>query len=213
VRPLRRDAELNRRKIIASARLVFSERGLDASLDDIAHHAGLGVGTVYRRFPSKEHLIEAMFVERMDEVRELAEKSLAEPDPWQGFANFLLGTAELHSSDRGLRELLLSNNFGQERVAAAKEKMIPIGTAVVNRAKASGQLRKDFSATDVALIHVMIGAVIEYSQDVQPDLWRRYFQMLLDSLRAEPCASTALAPAALDFDSLETAMCAWPPKH
>jgi AcrR family transcriptional regulator len=212
-RPLRRDAELNRRKIIASARVVFSERGLDATLDDIAHHAGLGVGTVYRRFPSKEHLVEAMFVERMDEVGALAEKALTEPDPWQGFADFLLRTAELHASDRGLREILLSNNFGQEQVAAAKEKMIPIGTAVVDRAKASGQLRKDFSPTDVALIHVMIGAVIQYSQDVRPDLWRRYFQLLLEGLRAEPCTSAPLSPDALDVASLETAMCSWPPKH
>jgi AcrR family transcriptional regulator len=212
-RPLRRDAELNRRKIIASARVVFSERGLDATLDDIAHHAGLGVGTVYRRFPSKEHLVEAMFVERMDEVAALAEKALAEPDPWKGFADFLQQTAELHSSDRGLREILLSNSFGQERVAAAKEKMIPIGTAVVDRAKAAGLLRKDFSPTDVPLIHLMIGAVAEYTHDVQPDLWRRYCQMLLDSLRAQPCASTELSPAALDPDLLDMAMCSWRSKH
>src|SRR3954470_882819 len=111
-RPLRRDAELNRRRILAAAREGFGLRGLEATLDDIAHHAGLGVGTVYRRFPSKEHLVEAMFVEQMDEIRDMAERALADPDPWEGFTSFLVNTAALHSSDRGLRDVMLSNNFG-----------------------------------------------------------------------------------------------------
>src|SRR5262249_40228798 len=87
-RPLRRDAELNRRRIRESARVVFGLRGLDATLDDIAHHAGLGVGTVYRRFPSKEHLIEAMFAERLHQISALAERALAANNPWQGFVDF-----------------------------------------------------------------------------------------------------------------------------
>jgi AcrR family transcriptional regulator len=212
VRPLRRDAELNRRKIIESARIVFSERGFGATLDDIAHHAGLGVGTVYRRFPSKEHLVEAMFVERMDEVRELAERALEEADPWDGFVSFLTHTAELHSDDRGLREVMLSNNFGQGRVAEAKNRMIPIAVELVRRAKASGRLRADFEATDLAVIHMMIGSVAEYTRDVRPELWRRYLGLLLDGLSAH-CDRKPLTPEALGFEGLDDAMCAWKPHH
>jgi AcrR family transcriptional regulator len=213
VRPLRRDAELNRRKIIESARIVFSERGFGASLDDIAHHAGLGVGTVYRRFPSKEHLVEAMFVERMDEIREMAEQALEESDPWEGFTEFLLRTAALHSDDRGLREVMLSNNFGQEQVAAAKDRMIPIAIELVRRAKECGKLRADFEATDLAIIQMMVGAVAEYTQDVRPELWRRYVGMLLDGLRADTGPKRPLFPEALDVESLDTAMCKWKPRH
>jgi len=213
VRPLRRDAELNRRKIIESARIVFSERGFGATLDDIAHHAGLGVGTVYRRFPSKEHLVEAMFVERLDEVREMAEQALETNDPWEGFTDFLLRTAALHSADRGLREVMLSNNFGQGQVAAAKDRLIPIAIELVERAKKSGQLRADFETTDLAVIQMMIGAVAEYTQDVRPELWRRYVGMLLDGLRADTDQKCPLLPEALDMDALDVAMCKWKPHH
>lgn len=213
VRPLRRDAELNRRKIIESARVVFSERGVGASLDDIAHHAGLGVGTVYRRFPSKEHLVEAMFVERMDEIRGMAELALTEDDPWEAFTGFLVTTATLHSADRGLREVMLSNNFGQDHVAAAKDRMIPIAMELVRRAKESGQLRADFEATDLAVIHLMIGAVAEYTGDVRPELWRRYLGILLDGLRADSTRKLPLRPAALDMETLEVVMCEWKPYH
>jgi AcrR family transcriptional regulator len=213
VRPLRRDAELNRRKIIESARAVFSERGVGASLDDIAHHACLGVGTVYRRFPSKEHLVEAMFVEQMDEIRDMAERALADPDPWEGFTSFLVNTAALHSSDRGLRDVMLSNNFGQERVAAAKDRMIPVAMELVRRVKESGQLRADFEATDLAIIHMMIGAVAEYTGDVRPELWRRYLGMLLDGLRADSARQLPLSPDALDVEALDVAMCEWKPRH
>ncbi|MEO6089714.1 MAG: helix-turn-helix domain-containing protein [Umezawaea sp.] len=213
VRPLRRDAELNRHKIMESARIVFSERGVGASLDDIAHHAGLGVGTVYRRFPSKEHLVEAMFVEQIDEIRGMAERALAESDPWEAFTGFLVNTAALHSSNRGLREVMLSNNFGQEKVAAVKDRMIPLAMELVRRAKESGHLRADFEATDFAIIHMMIGAVTEYTGDVRPELWRRYLGMLLDGLRADSTRKLPLSPAALDMETLDVAMCEWKPRH
>jgi len=212
-RPLRRDAELNRQKIIAAAKVVFGERGLEATLDDIAHYAGLGVGTVYRRFPSKEHLVEALFVAKFEAITELAEKALTEPDPWEGFVMFAWKTAELHAFDRGLREVMLSTSFGQDKVAHAKEKMIPVCNQLVERAQASGQLRADVRPTDFALLHLMIGSVAEYSHDVQPELWRRYLGMLLDGLRAQPGAPSDLACGPLDEETLDAAMCNWRPHH
>src|SRR3984885_6165269 len=88
-RPLRRGAERNRQRILAAAAEVFNERGLDVSLDEIARHAGVGVGTVYRRFSTKEELIEALFMDRLDSITALAEDAAETADPWSGLASFL----------------------------------------------------------------------------------------------------------------------------
>src|SRR6185437_10153390 len=94
-RPLRRDAERNRQAILRAAAEVIGERGLEASLDDVARRAGVGVGTVYRRFPGKEALTEALFEERLDALVAIAEQALAEPDPRSGLHTYLERAAEL----------------------------------------------------------------------------------------------------------------------
>lgn len=208
-RPLRRDAELNRQRIIAAAHDIFGERGLEATLDDVAHHAGVGVGTVYRRFPSKEHLVEAMFVDQIDAIRKLAEEALRTEDPWQAFTDFTWRAMELHAGDRGLREVMLSNVFGHERVAEAKAQLVPLVTQLVERAQASGDLRPDFMPTDIPLLHHMIGSVIEFTHGIQPDLWRRSLALLLDGLRAKPGKATELPHPPLDFETLDEAMCSF----
>src|SRR3954471_19846352 len=88
-RPLRADAERNRRRILAAAREVFARRGLDAGLDEIARHAGVGTGTVYRRFPDKNKLVEALFEERLDQVLACAQRAAEHPDPWEGLTTAL----------------------------------------------------------------------------------------------------------------------------
>jgi AcrR family transcriptional regulator len=210
-RPLRRDAELNRRRILASAREVFGQRGLEATLDDIAHHAGLGVGTVYRRFPSKEHLVEAMFAERMEEIGRLAEDALKAGDAWQAFVDFTWKAAEMHSADRGLREIMLSNKFGHEHVAEEKARMVPLITQLVERAQDAGGLRADFAPSDMALVHMMVGSVVEFTCAVDPDLWRRSLGMLLDGLRAEPGKPSQLPRPPLDQQEIDRAMSCWRP--
>ncbi|MET7993135.1 TetR/AcrR family transcriptional regulator [Amycolatopsis sp. NPDC005232] len=213
-RPLRRDAELNRRRILESARAVFGKRGLEATLDDVAHHAGLGVGTVYRRFPSKEHLVEAMFVEQLQDIADLAEQALGAEDPWDGFVDFVWRTVELHSADRGLREIMLSKAFGHEHVAEVKAHMVPLITRLMERAQESGQLRADLVPTDLPLIHQMVGAAVEYTSAVEPHLWRRCLALILDGLRAEPGRATELPHPGLDQAEIDQAMCAWrQPRH
>src|SRR6059036_2995127 len=114
--PLRRDAERNRQRILEAARELFAERGLGVTLNDMAHHAGVGVGTVYRRFPDKARLIDELFEQRLEEFVELMQAALDDPDPWQGFAAFLERALELQAADRGLRELILGAPGGHERV-------------------------------------------------------------------------------------------------
>lgn len=199
-RPLRRDAELNRQRILRAAADVFTARGLQASLDDVARQAGVGVGTVYRRFPDKESLAEALFEERIGALVGLAEQGLADPDPWHGLVEFLYAAGGVLATDRGLREILLYATYGKDRVERAKSHMQPAVTALVGRAKRAGQVRADIEPTDIPFIEFMLSAAAEYAADVRPGIWLRYLTLIIDGLRparddVTPLPVPALAPA------------------
>src|SRR5215217_9035402 len=98
---------------------AYAERGLDVSLDDIAAHAGVGVGTVYRRFPDKDALIDALFEHKIDHAVALADEALEIEDPWEGFTTFMRGMCRMQAHDRGFKDALLLRGPGRERVAAA----------------------------------------------------------------------------------------------
>lgn len=207
-RPLRRDAERNRQRILAAASEVFAERGMAATLDDVAHRAGLGVGTVYRRFPNKQSLAAALFAQRMDEVTELADGALARQDSWRGLCDLLEGLCELFARDRGLRDIMISSGPDAGRLQARKAQLEPTVRAVVQRAKQDGGLRPDIVAEDVPLIAIMINAVAEYAGTVRPAAWRRYLAVLLDGLDARHSTPAEL-PEPLDGAELDQAMHAW----
>jgi AcrR family transcriptional regulator len=184
-RPLRSDAERNRRRILAAAAEVFAERGLDVPLDDIAAAAGVGVGTVYRRFADREALIEALFEDKIEEVVESVRKALEVEDPWDAFETFMRAVCRMQAEDRGLKEALLARDRGRERVARARERIAPIAGRIVRRAKEAGVLRPDLGVYDVPLMHFTIGSVAERTRDMAPDYWERMLTILLDGLRAE----------------------------
>jgi AcrR family transcriptional regulator len=209
-RPLRRDAERNRQRILQAAGEVFAERGLGVTMDDIAERAGVGVGTVYRRFPDKELLVEALFEDRIEELVSLAQQALAEDDPWEALVGFLERSQALQACNRGLKELLLSTRYGHERIACVRERMSPLAEALVERAQASGQLRPDVEATDIPLIHVMLGGIVDFTRDVDPDTWRRVLAIILDGLRARESLTPLNAPA-LEPDQVDRAMRGWKP--
>lgn len=208
-RPLRRDAELNRQRIIASAREVFRERGFETTLDDVAHHAGLGVGTVYRRFPNKEHLVEAMFADRLEGIARLMGESLTKPDPYQALLDFLWEAAALIAEDRGLHDVMLSTAFGHDKVAQARDRLIPLAQELIGRAKENGSLRADFEPEDLPMLFKMIGGVAEYTHRSAPELWRRYAALLFDSLRARPEGPSPLPCPALDVEAVRDTMDNW----
>jgi AcrR family transcriptional regulator len=204
-RPLRKDAERNRRRILAAAGELFAEVGLHASLDAVAERAGVGVGTVYRRFPDKEALIDALFEARIDEVVAIAQQCAAIDDAWDALTCFFDRAVTLHGSDRALKEIVFSTAHGHHRVAQARDRIKPLVGQLVARAQASGQLRPDFEVTDTPVIQLMLTAVIEYAGDAAPEVWRRYLAMVLDGLRTG-AARTPLAPGALSDDELEGVM-------
>src|ERR1700712_2664296 len=101
-RPLRKDAERNRERLLAAARELFAQRGLGVTLNDIAHHAGVGVGTAYRRFANKEEIIDALFEEALADIAAAANEALVNPDAWAGLEAFLERSLHLQFGDRGL---------------------------------------------------------------------------------------------------------------
>jgi len=207
-RPLRRDAERNRQRILAAAAEVFTERGLDATLDEVARAAGVGIGTVYRRFPDKETLVCELFRDRIDALVTVAEESCAATDPWLGLVTFLEFAATAMAGDLGLRQLMMFATYDRDQVCYARDRMRPVIARLVERAQASGDLRQDFQATDVKMIAFMLASIAEYAASATPQVWRRYLAILVDGLRPARDGVTELpvpAPTADDLAELMTA--------
>jgi AcrR family transcriptional regulator len=205
-RPLRRDAERNRQRILRAAAEVFTQRGLDATLDDVAREAGVGVGTVYRRFPDKESLVAELFADRIDALVAVAEEALVAPDPWRALTAYLEYAVNTLAADVGLRQLMMFATYGRDQVAYAREQMRPVVSKLVQRAQEAGELREDFSATDVPMIAFMLASAAEYAGSVQPDLWKRYLALIIDGLRPARDNASALPVPALTPRQVEESM-------
>ena len=195
--PLRRDAQRNRERIIEAAREVFAGRGFAATLDDVAHQAGVGIGTVYRRFPTKEELIEAVFTDRMEDLVTLAEESLAAPTGWAGLTGFLRTSAAWHTADRGLRDAALS--MDERHFAHAGQHLVPLLHQLTERAHAEGSLRADAGAHDIPVIMAMVTELAQRSEGCRPGLYERYLELMIDGLRAGS-ATNALGPEPAEAD-------------
>ena len=214
-RPLRADAVRNRERIVAAAEELFAARGLEVTLDDIAAHAGLGVGTVYRRFPNRDALVDALFEQRLEVIVGIAEAAAAEADPWPALTGMLERLCAVLVADRGLHEVFVCRAGGPGASTCVRERMAPAVTAVFDRARAAGHLRADAAPTDVPVILRMIAGVAEYAGEVRPELWRRYLALVVDGLRAEGAEDAGRPPApplpepALTIPELDEAKAAW----
>ncbi len=210
-RPLRADAERNRCRLLEAAREVFATRGLEVSMDDIARAAGVGVGTAYRRFRSREEIVAALFDERISQMEELAARAAQDPDAWRGMTSFFESSLQMQVEDRGFKELLFSSVDGRERITRMRARIITVIEALVQRARDSGDLRSDVDVSDLTVLSFMVGAVVDFTSEVDPGLWRRYLALLLDGLRAG--SASPLPGAGLEPAQLERAMECWHPRH
>jgi AcrR family transcriptional regulator len=208
-RPLRRDAERNRQRILQAAHEVFAEQGLRASLDDVAHRAGVGVGTVYRRFADKEALVEALFEIRVGQIIAIADRAVSMPSGWDGLVHFLCEVSTVQAGDRGLREIALSTGFGKSRVAVLRSRVASVVEQLVTRAQAEGALRPEITGNDIPLLLLMVGEVAQNARGFRPDLGRRYLRLLLDGLRHRPGTTDLGDP--VDDDELQQFMRGWGP--
>jgi AcrR family transcriptional regulator len=180
---LRADAERNRAALLAAAREVFGEQGLDASLDEIARRAGVGNATLYRRFPTRRDLIAEVFAGQMTEYVELAEAAMHEPDPWDAFVGYLTRLFELQATDRGLSELLVSTSFDDEpRLADLRTAAQRGASEVIARAVGANVLRSDFTRRDISILMRANAGVVAGS--TEPEAWRRQLSLLLGGLAA-----------------------------
>ena len=205
IRPLRADAERNRARILAAAAEIFAERGLDVSLDDIAAHAGVGVGTVYRRFPDKDALIEALFEEKIDAVVALADGALEIEDPWEGFTTFMRGMCRMQAADRGFKDALLARDRGRERMAAARERIAPRAMKLLARAQEAGVIRSDLGPFDVPMLNLCVGLIADRTRDVAPDYWERVLTIIIDGISAQG-PTTPMPGETLDREAFTEAM-------
>jgi AcrR family transcriptional regulator len=205
-RPLRSDAERNRQRVLAAAAELFAAEGIEASLEEVAARAGVGVGTLYRRFGDREGLIDALFEDQIDEVAVLAERALELDDPWEGLKLFLRESTALSVADRGLRQAVLSPARGRERAARARARIAPLATQLLEQARDDGSLREDLGAYDIPFMQLMLGTVADVTGEVDPEFWRRFLVILLDGMRKSRRAPTPLPSEALDADRYAAAM-------
>lgn len=184
-RPQRRaDAERNRGRIIASARRAFAEQGLDAPLEDVAEGAGVGIGTVYRHFPTRDDLVTGCFAERLAVHVEAAEEALKAPDGWTGFVQYVERTCALQAADRGLNDLLASSFPAGHALEQSRLRVYELVVRIIDRAKAEGALRDDAVPEDYPLILMANAGVVQGMGTEAPDAWRRYIALMLQGFRA-----------------------------
>lgn len=186
-RPLRADAARNRELILRTAAEVFAEQGLEAGYDEIARRAGIGVGTVYRRFPERAELVQALFESRLHEVVAIAEEAAARSDAWEGLAGFLEKTLQHHVADRGLKEVMIGAVDCGPDISIGRERLGPIVGDMVARAKADGAIRADAEATDLWACVMVMSSM---TTPEQPELWRRYLALFLEGLRCRDSQPT-----------------------
>ena len=200
----RRDARRNHELLVAAAREVFAERGVDASLEEIARRAGLGIGTLYRHFTTREALVEAIVERRIGEFVAVAEATAREPDGWSAFVHLLERTLELQAGDRVLKDVLMRYPPGVGRLAKAREELRGVFEQVLARAREDGTVRDDFTFADLALLFWSFAPLIDATAEVAPNAWRRHLHWLLDGLRNE--AATPHAEPPLTDKELRAAM-------
>ena len=177
VPPLRRDAAHNRVKILAAALAVFDEEGVDVGVEVIAQRAGVGMGTLYRRFPNKELLIEAVVDELLERVLSTARSALENETAASGFAEYLRAVGRLQLEHAGCLGRLWSSTDNEWR-----NQIEVLTRTLLTRAQEAGTVRKDLVYEDVVVLFWSLRGVIEATSSISPDAWLRYFELLLFSL-------------------------------
>jgi AcrR family transcriptional regulator len=186
-RPLRADARRNRAAIVRAARAVFARHGRDAQMDDVARRAKVGVGTLYRHFPTKEALLAALAEDRFRQLAGIATETLEIADPWEALATFMHRGTELHANDRALGELLVGEPGMMRDAAMATEGLQPAIEQLVTRAQAAGAVRADARWEDIPMAFCALCHV----EGPPRASWQRLLALVLDGLRA-PAGAPAL---------------------
>jgi AcrR family transcriptional regulator len=200
---LRKDAALNRERLLVAGRELFARHGLGITLNDVAHHAGVGVGTAYRRFANKDELIDAILGRQNEEIEQVLHAALAEPDPWKGLVLYLERSLGLQAKDRGMAQIFAGRHGRPAKYDESRDRLAPLVSRVAERAREAGALRTDVTGTDLIFLQIAFNAVATVAQDGPrldgrddaEQLYRRYLWIALDGLRTEGHTSELPVPA------------------
>ena len=189
--PLRVDAERNRTRILDAARQAFAEQGLDVPMTEVARRAGVGIATLYRRFPTNDDLVAAVFVGKMDAYADVAEAALEVEDPWTGFSDYVRSVCEMQAADAGFADVLAPSPrsaFDDQRSRAFRA-----FTKLVQRAKDAGALRPDFVHQDLVML-LMANAGLAHASSGNARAWMRFTEYMLQAFRAPGGGELPSAP-------------------
>ncbi|GAA5069306.1 TetR/AcrR family transcriptional regulator [Nocardia callitridis] len=201
-RRLRADAARNQKRIIAAARELYAEHGLEITLDDVAERAGVGVGTVYRRFANKKDLITEVFDQALDDFAAAAESAYHHQDPWFGLVELFEYACRHMASNRGFSEVVLELEDDVDRFAVVRDRIKPSIDAIYLRAKEAGVLAPGVEASDLfAMIH-MVDGIAEFARPSNPDVWQRYMAIALNGVRADDIPRQQLPVPPLTDDEI-----------
>ena len=181
---LRVDAERNRQRVVAAAREAFAELGIEVPMDEIARRAGVGVGTLYRRYPTRGDLVAAAFEAKMTAYAEATAEALAHPDPWRGFCALVERICAMQAGDRGFTTVLTMTFPTAKRFEADRGRAFADFTTLVERAKAAGELRADFVPEDLPMFLMANAGVLAATVDAAPAAWRRLVGYLVQACSA-----------------------------
>ncbi|MDX6686116.1 MAG: hypothetical protein QOF86_2244 [Baekduia sp.] len=181
-RPLRADARRNRERVIRAAARVFAEKGLDAGIPEVAARAGVGKATVYRSFPSKEHLVAAVACERLEWITSLTTLALASDDAGEAFEQVISTIAERQATDCSVAGSLAADIHLPELEAARASTRAALAS-LMDRARDEGALREDATAEELHVLFTGFSNVLRTTGESDPAVWRRYGGLIVDALR------------------------------
>jgi AcrR family transcriptional regulator len=181
---LRADAERNRQLLLQAAREAFAEQGLDASSKEIARLAGVGIATLFRRFPTRQDLLIATFGPKLAAYTEAIDRALKDPDPWRGFCDYLITITGMQRGDRGFREIVTLAFPTSPELRAQRDRVYRGVVELIEKAKATGRLREDFVAEDIPLVLMANAGVVAATADHAPETSDRLVGYLLQAFTA-----------------------------
>ncbi|MEV5608661.1 helix-turn-helix domain-containing protein [Streptomyces sp. NPDC052225] len=194
--PRRRDARRNRELLVEAAHAVFVEQGLEAPLDVIARRAGVGNATLYRHFPTRVALVDAVFRDPLSDTMTAGEKAQAAADAWAGLTGYLDAVFTVLATDRAANDLMTTSLQGVEALEAVHAHNHRTLELLLERGRAQGSVRPDVVTEDVLFALAALGrAVPALVGTASPDAWRRPLALFLDGLRAAPGTATLPGPA------------------
>jgi AcrR family transcriptional regulator len=185
-RVMRADAERNRRRLLDAASAMFCERGVDIGVGEIAERAGVGRGTLFRNFPSKEHLIAAVVVERMNESISRARVAADSPDPGEALFDLIEQSVGRTQTDRALFDALEDTWLTNEEIRQVHAELLGVLDELMQRAQAAGAVRGDVSAVDVVMMIKGVCEAASSFQHVNPDVALRQLDLVRAALSPRP---------------------------